>query len=94
MDGKTSTSQYGPDSRARQECGQDAGVGIQRDYGVLILGQFQNPIGCGPVQPAIGDPALSKRLDKTISRGALQSKFCNSRVAWNTNQIAESDLPF
>jgi len=35
----------------------------QRGCGVSFSGEFQNPPGHSPVQPAVGDPALAGELD-------------------------------
>ena len=35
----------------------------QRGWGVSSSGDTQDPPGRGPVQPALGDPALAGRLD-------------------------------
>jgi len=35
----------------------------QRGYGVSLFGDIQDPPGQGPVQPAVGDPALAGGLD-------------------------------
>lgn len=40
----------------------------QEGFGVSTLGQTQKPTGCGPEQPALGSPALSKGLDQGISK--------------------------
>ena len=34
----------------------------QRGCGVSLSGDIQDPPRCGPVQPAVGDPALAGRL--------------------------------
>jgi len=40
---------------------------------------FKTPPGQGPVQPAVGDPALAGRLDQIIPRGPFQHlTFCDS----------------
>ena len=36
---------------------------FQRVYGVSFSGDIQDPPGRGPVQPAVGDPALAGGLD-------------------------------
>jgi len=46
-----------------------------RHCGVSILGDIQNPTGHGPEQHAVPDSALSRRLDQTISKGALQPQL-------------------
>jgi len=35
----------------------------QRGCGVSFSGDIQNPPGRGPLQPAVGDPALAEGLD-------------------------------
>jgi len=35
----------------------------QRGCGVSFSGDIQDPPGCGPVQPAVGDPASAEGLD-------------------------------
>ena len=43
------------------------------------LGDIQNQPGWGPVQPALGDPALARGLDWVIPRGPFQPRsFCDS----------------
>jgi len=44
----------------------------QRGCGFSFSGDIQNPPGQGPVQPAVGDPALAGRLDYMIPRGPFQ----------------------
>jgi len=36
---------------------------VQRGCGVSFSGDIQDPLGRGPVQPAVGDPASAGRLD-------------------------------
>jgi len=44
-------------------------------------GDVQNPPGQGPVQPAVGDPALPGGLDQMIHRGPFPPlPFCDSVV--------------
>ena len=51
----------------------------QRGCGVSFSGDIQNPPGHGPMQPAVGDPALAGGLDWMIPRGPFQSlPFCDS----------------
>lgn len=50
----------------------------QRHCGVSILGEVQNSTAHGPGQPALGDPALSSRLNCTVLRGPIQPRlFCD-----------------
>jgi len=50
----------------------------QRVCGVSS-GDIQNPPGRGPVQPAVGDPALAGGLDQMIHRSPFQAlTFCDS----------------
>ena len=46
----------------------------QRGYGVSFSGDIQDPPGCSPVQPALGDPASAAGLDSMIPRGPLQPR--------------------
>jgi len=40
---------------------------------------FKTPPGCGPVQPAVGDPASAGGLDWVTPRGPFQPRpFCDS----------------
>jgi len=48
---------------------------------VSFSGDIQNSPGEGPVQPAVGDPALTGGLDWMISRGPFQQlPFCDSVI--------------
>ena len=53
----------------------------QRDSGFSFSGDIQDLPGRGPVQPALGDPALSGGLDQMIHRCRFQPPtilwFCN-----------------
>lgn len=40
----------------------NTGPGCQRDSGVLILADIQNPTGHSSEQPAVADPALSREV--------------------------------
>jgi len=44
----------------------------QRSCGVSFSGDIQDPPGRGPVQPALGDPALAGGLDYMIHSGPFQ----------------------
>jgi len=47
--------------------------------GVSFSGDIPDPPGRGPVQPALGDPALAEGLDQMIPRGPFQPlPFCDS----------------
>jgi len=51
----------------------------QRGYGFSFSGDIQNLPGQGPVQPAVGDPALAGGLDWMIPRGLSQRPpFCDA----------------
>jgi len=44
-------------------------------------GYIQDPPGQGPVQPAVGDPASARGLDKMTHRGPFQPlPFCDSVI--------------
>ena len=45
---------------------------VQRGYGISFSRDIQNPPGRGPVQPAVGEPALAGGLDEIVSRGPFQ----------------------
>lgn len=46
--------------------------------GVSILGDVRNLTGNGPGQPALGDPALSRRLNWMVLSGPIQPQlFCD-----------------
>ena len=56
-----------------------------QDGTILSLFSFsediQNPPGQGPVQPALGDPALAEGLDWVTHRGPFQAlPFCDSVI--------------
>ncbi|KAJ7409985.1 hypothetical protein BTVI_54830 [Pitangus sulphuratus] len=53
---------YGDDDWALEQV-------IQRGCGVSFSGDIQNSPEDDPVQPALGEPALTKGVDLTISRG-------------------------
>jgi len=44
----------------------------QGGCGVSFSGDIQDPPGHGPVQPAVGDPALAEGLDWMTHRGPFQ----------------------
>jgi len=49
--------------------------------GFSFSGDTQDPPGQGPVQPAVGDPALAEGLDQIIPRGPFQPlPFCDSVI--------------
>jgi len=51
----------------------------QGGCGVSFSGDIQDPPGRGPVQPALGDPALAGVLDQLTHRGPCQPlPFCDS----------------
>ena len=51
----------------------------QGGCGVSFSGDIQDPPGQGPVQPAVGDPALAAGLDWMTHRGPFQPRtFCDS----------------
>ena len=53
----------------------------QRVCGVSFSGDIQDPPGQGPVQPALGDPALAGGLDWVIPRGPFQPRtFCEAVI--------------
>ena len=53
----------------------------QGGYGFSFSGDVQDPPGQGPVQPAVGDPALAGGLDWVTHRGPFQPlPFCDSRA--------------
>jgi len=53
----------------------------QGGSGVSFSGDIQDPPGQGPVQPAVGDPALAGGLDQMTYRGPFQPRtFCVSVV--------------
>ena len=55
----------------------------QRGCGVSFSGDIQDPPGQGPVQPAVGDPALAGRSDQIIPRGSFQPlPFCDSVIVY------------
>jgi len=52
---------------------------FQRGCGFSFSGDFQNVPGQGPVQLALGDPALAGGLDEMNPRGPFQPlPFCDS----------------
>jgi len=58
----------------------------QGGCGTSFSGDIQDPPGQGPVQPAIGDPALTGGLDQVIPRGPFQplpstDGCCNSCIS-------------
>jgi len=55
----------------------------QGGCGVSFSGDIQNLPGQGPVQPALGDPALAGELGWMIHRGPFQPlRFCDSDNDW------------
>ena len=53
----------------------------QGGCGVSLPGDIQDPPGQGPVQPAVGDPALAGGLDWMTHRGPFQPRtFCDSVI--------------
>ena len=53
----------------------------QGGCGVSFSGDIQDPPGQGPVQPAVGDPALAGGLDQMTHTGPFQPrKFCDSVI--------------
>ena len=51
----------------------------QGGCGVSFSGDIPDPPGQGPVQPALGDPASTGRLDWVTHRGPFQPRpFCHS----------------
>jgi len=49
--------------------------------GVSFSGDIQDPPGCGPVQPAVGDPSSTGELDQMTHRGPFQPLlFCDSVI--------------
>jgi len=44
----------------------------QRGCGVSFSGDIEDPPGQGPMQPALGDPALAGELDWVTHRGPFQ----------------------
>jgi len=52
----------------------------ERGCGVSFSGDVQNLPGHGPVQPAVGDPALAGGLDQMIHRGPFQPPPCCDSV--------------
>ena len=51
----------------------------QGGCGVSFSADIQDPPGRGPVQPAVGDPALAGGLDQMIRRDPFQPRpFCDS----------------
>ena len=53
----------------------------QGGCGVSFSGDSQDPPGRGPVQPAVGDPALAGGLDWMTHRGPFQPRiFCDSVI--------------
>jgi len=60
----------------------------QGGCGVSFSGDIQAPPGRGPVQPAVGDPALAGGLDGVTHRGPFQPPpFCDSVIP---RQVRES----
>ena len=50
----------------------------QRGCGVSFSGHIQDPPEHGPLEPALGDPALARGLDWMIPRGPFQPlPFCD-----------------
>ena len=53
----------------------------QGGCGVSFSGDIQDLSGRGPVQPALGDPALARGLDWVTHRGPFQPQaFCDSVI--------------
>lgn len=61
--------------------------GAQRGCGVSPFGDTQKLSGYSPEQPAAAAPALRRRLDQTISRGALQSQPVSDSVRRTANTL-------
>jgi len=53
----------------------------QRGCGVSFSGDIQDPLGRGPVLPAVGDPASAGGSDSVTHRGPFQPlTFCDSVI--------------
>ena len=63
--------------------GWSPGPGCPEGLWSLLLWRYSNPPGRGPVQPAVGDPALTGGLDYLIPRGPFQPlTFSDSMILW------------
>ena len=61
----------------------------QRACEFSFSGDIQNLPGQGPVEPALGDPALAGELDQMTHRGPFEPlTFCDSLILWSLHPPA------